>query len=143
MADDQRIRDQQILLEIAHSIVDKWEELALYLGLTESDVSTICYNNLKDYEQQKTNFLLLWKRRFADKATYERLVKAATALKRPQLAKTITRITGITIGRFITISANCTTQAPPLMSRSPRASSSTPNASPQAPPLMPLFKLHP
>ena len=101
MADDQRIRDQQILLQIAHSIVDKWEELALYLGLTESDVSTIKYNNYNDYGQQKTDFLLLWRRKFADKATYERLVNAATALRRTQLAKTIARITGITIGKFI------------------------------------------
>ena len=108
MADDQRIRDQQILLQIAHSIVDRWEELALYLGLIESDVFTIKHNNSNDYEQQKTDFLLLWKRKFADMATYERLVNAATALRRPRLAKKITRITGITLGRFITISANCT-----------------------------------
>ena len=123
MADDQRIRDQQILLQIAHSIVDKWEELGLYLGLTESEVSAIKHNNYNDYEQQKTDFLLLWRRKFADRATYERLVNAATALRRTQLAKTIIRITGITIGKFITISANCT--------------------STQAPPLMPLLKLHP
>ena len=93
-ADDQRIRDQQFLLQIAHAIVDKWDELALYLGLDESDVSAIKHNNRNDYEQQKSDFLRLWRRRFADKATFERLFQAATALRRAQLAKQIKRITG-------------------------------------------------
>ena len=92
-ADNQRIQDQRILLEIAAEIVDRWEELALYVGLTEADVSAIKHNYDK-YEQQKSGFLFLWRRRFADEATYQRLVEAATALGRAQLANTIRRIIG-------------------------------------------------
>ena len=84
-----------VLLEIAASIVDRWDKLALHLELTEADVSTIKHDNSKDHERQKVEFLLLWKRRFADEATYQRLIDAADALGRAQLANTIRRITGI------------------------------------------------
>ena len=92
-ADDQQ-NQNRILLEIAAEIVDKWEELALFVGLTEADVSAIRHNYNNKYEQQKSEFLFLWRRRFADEATYQRLVEAATALRRAQLANTIRRITG-------------------------------------------------
>ena len=92
-ADEQRDQNR-ILLKIAAEIVDRWEELALYVGLTEADVSAIKHDHDK-YEQQKSGFLFLWRSRFADEATYQRLVEAATAGGRAQLAKTIRRITGI------------------------------------------------
>ena len=71
------------VVQIAEKICE-YENLAQHLGFDEPDVIAIRKNN-KSYEEEKTSFLLIWKRRLADEATYHCLMEAAKKVKSERL----------------------------------------------------------
>ena len=75
-----KIHDDKILMDIAKDVLDKYEEVGVYLGLSPKSIR----NELSSESGQPLNkkafhTLLLWKERTADDFTYAALAKALEA----------------------------------------------------------------
>lgn len=75
-----KIRDETILMDIAKDVLEKYEEVGVYLGLSSKSIR----NELSSESGQPLNkkafhMLLLWKDRKGDDFTYAALAKALEA----------------------------------------------------------------
>ena len=78
--------DDQHLKEFSFT-VDKWEFLAMSLGISDPDVESI--KRQGNFEEQRTRMLKCWKQRCGSKATYEAMTRALLQIHRTDLAEKV------------------------------------------------------
>ena len=69
------------------SLLDKWERLAKFLGMPNTDID--CIKNQGDVEEQRPRMLECWKQRCGSAATYKAMVKALLQISRTDLAEKV------------------------------------------------------
>ena len=70
------------------SMVDRWERLAKFLGMPNSDIDYI--KSQGDAEEQRLQMLECWKQRCGSAATYKTMIKALLQINRTDLAEKVT-----------------------------------------------------
>ena len=71
---DRQLSDKEIA-DITRKCLKTWEKLYPYLGLNEVDVEGI--KRIPDYEEQRREVLLKWRKQKGSGATFRALIKAA------------------------------------------------------------------
>ena len=69
------------------SLIDKWERLAKFLGMPNTDIDVI--KSQGDVEEQRLRMLECWKQRCGSAATYKAMVKALLQISRTDFAEKV------------------------------------------------------
>lgn len=83
------IESEKVLMDVAHEISSKWEEVGIYLGLTSKEIrNELSSESAQSLNRKAFHMLLVWKEKAEDDFTYATLAKALEAAGLNTCAKT-------------------------------------------------------
>ena len=78
--------------KIAREHLTEWRTLAPHLGLSLEEETSICRDFKDSFDEQKRHFLLRWKKKKGQRATYRALRDAAREIENVNLSEEVTSI---------------------------------------------------